>query len=72
MGDAKAFVREAVGIAANREHRATMGQAAREAALRLGWDGVIARFETVLLHAIQSEDESGELLHTSAARPLAS
>lgn len=56
MGDNNAYVREAVGIAADRAHRAAMGQAAREAALRLNWDGVIARFETVLLQVIQDAD----------------
>jgi glycosyltransferase involved in cell wall biosynthesis len=57
MGDGNAFVREAVGIASHAAHRAAMRLAAREAALRLGWDEVIARFEGMLLQVIQGADE---------------
>jgi glycosyltransferase involved in cell wall biosynthesis len=73
MGDSNAFVREAVCIATDRAHRVAMGTSAREAALRLGWDDVIARFENVLLHVIQSGEAIAEdhALRPAGGRPLA-
>jgi glycosyltransferase involved in cell wall biosynthesis len=61
MGDGNAFVREAVGVATHPARGTEMRLAAREAALRLGWDEVIARFEGVLLQVIQSAGESAPL-----------
>jgi glycosyltransferase involved in cell wall biosynthesis len=57
MGDADAFIREAVGVASHPARRAAIGRAAREAARRLGWDEVIARFEGVLLQVMRNAGE---------------
>jgi glycosyltransferase involved in cell wall biosynthesis len=47
-----AFVRATLALAANPERRRAMGAAAREAARRHDWDGVVARFEAVLAQTI--------------------
>ncbi|MEK8032711.1 glycosyltransferase family 1 protein [Ideonella sp. DXS29W] len=60
MGDAAEFARLAALIASHGPRRAAMGQAARDAALRLGWDEVVARFEGVLLQVIAQADEPSQ------------
>lgn len=47
-----AFVRATLQLAADPERRRAMGAAAREAARRHDWDGVVARFEAVLAQTI--------------------
>jgi len=47
-----AFVRATLQLAADPERRRAMGAAARDAARRHDWDGVVARFEAVLVQTI--------------------
>jgi len=47
-----AFVRATLQLAADTERRRAMGVAARDAARRHDWDGVVARFEAVLAQTI--------------------
>ncbi len=61
MGDNSAFVREAVATATQRASREAMGRAARDAAMRLGWDGVVARFEAVLLHVMHGAEHGAAM-----------
>ncbi|HEV8691766.1 MAG TPA: glycosyltransferase family 1 protein [Ideonella sp.] len=53
FGDAQAFVAESLALASDSAQRAAMGPAAREAAARLTWDSIVARFETVLLSVME-------------------
>ena len=52
FGDADEFVRVAVQLAGSRTRRLALGQRARQRALGLDWDQVIARFEAELLQAV--------------------
>jgi glycosyltransferase involved in cell wall biosynthesis len=48
VGDEAAFVQATVALAGDATARARMSARARQSASTLGWDGVVARFETVL------------------------
>jgi len=48
FADTQAFVRHAIELAGNRMGLRAMGHRAREAAAKLDWEGVVARFEAVL------------------------
>jgi glycosyltransferase involved in cell wall biosynthesis len=52
-GDAPGFVGAAVELAANARLRSTLGAQARLSAVQAGWDGVVARFESVLGNVIR-------------------
>jgi glycosyltransferase involved in cell wall biosynthesis len=51
-GDSAAFVQAAVALAGDGERRRTMGQLACQSASRLGWEGIVARFEDVLTQSM--------------------
>ena len=71
FGDGEAFVREALTLANDRAQRAAMGPAAREAAARLTWDSIVARFETVLLGVMEPGGDSAALGLQPARQPFA-
>ena len=48
VADETLFVREAVRLAGDRTHRASLGAQARETACQIGWDSVVSRFVGVL------------------------
>jgi glycosyltransferase involved in cell wall biosynthesis len=49
----EAFVHAAASLASDAARRRALGAAARETALRIGWDGVLARFEAVVRQAVE-------------------
>jgi glycosyltransferase involved in cell wall biosynthesis len=55
FGDDAAFVRAAAALSDDPALRARMGLQAREAVARLGWDGVVERFESLLHDAARSQ-----------------
>ncbi|MFO1338200.1 MAG: glycosyltransferase family 1 protein [Burkholderiaceae bacterium] len=71
FGDNEAFVREALAAAADPAAMRAMGLAARDTAQCLGWDGVVARFETVLQQVIDQGVEPAPLPLRPARPPLA-
>jgi len=48
FADVPAFVRSAVELAGDRARRLALGAQARRSACELGWDSIVARFESVL------------------------
>jgi glycosyltransferase involved in cell wall biosynthesis len=60
------FVRAACAAAGDPQRRAAWGQAARETVRALDWSGIVARFESVLLRAVDGPapvTEPAPLLH---------
>jgi glycosyltransferase involved in cell wall biosynthesis len=58
FGDEAAYVRLAAELAGDEALRRVMGEQARKTAGELGWDGVVARFEAVLIDVIQRGDSA--------------
>ncbi|HEY9063786.1 MAG TPA: glycosyltransferase family 1 protein [Burkholderiaceae bacterium] len=54
LGDQRAFVATALALAIDPAQRREIGQRARRSACELGWDAVVARFETVVESLIAS------------------
>jgi glycosyltransferase involved in cell wall biosynthesis len=57
MGNEAAFIDVAVRLAADAPRRRWLGQRACRSAAAAGWDGVVARFEAVLLDAIRAGEQ---------------
>lgn len=59
--DSAALVRHAVTLAQDPAQRLALGRQARLRACELDWDGIVARFETVLLQVMHSSDGASSL-----------
>lgn len=68
-GDAAGFIAAAVAVATQPERLPHLGRSARERALAQDWDGIVARFETVLLQALRVNPapQAGGLVRPRAA-----
>jgi glycosyltransferase involved in cell wall biosynthesis len=71
FGDAGAFLRSAVELAGSPHVRRSMADRARHSAQESGWDGVVARFETVLMSVIRETMAPDLLPFGVAERPAA-
>jgi glycosyltransferase involved in cell wall biosynthesis len=69
-GDDDRFAAAALELTSNASERAALGRAARAQALRHDWDGVVRRFEAVLVRAI--DFELMRLRATTQSAPAAS
>jgi glycosyltransferase involved in cell wall biosynthesis len=61
FGDNEAYIRLAAELANADALRRVMGERARQTAGELGWDGVVARFEAVLVDVIQRGDAAARI-----------
>jgi glycosyltransferase involved in cell wall biosynthesis len=61
FGDGDAYIRLAAELASNDALRRVMGERARQTAGELSWDGVVARFEAVLVDVIQRGDAAARV-----------
>ena len=68
FGQEDAFIEQAVSLARAGDARLAMGRAAREAAMLLGWDSVVARLEWILCEAMAQPED----LREPALRPARS
>lgn len=71
FGNEPAFIQQAVALALDQPGRRALGAAAREAACRLGWDGVLARFERVLFDVVARNGQPDAVAMEPAGLPLA-
>jgi glycosyltransferase involved in cell wall biosynthesis len=67
-GDVAAYVKASVGLAADRQHRKSIGERARTTANELGWDGIVERFEAVLSTVIRPVGDVQAMAFTPPAR----
>jgi glycosyltransferase involved in cell wall biosynthesis len=67
FADGDEFVRSAVQLARSAARRQALGRGARERALAQDWDDVIARFEGVLVQAIQQGPTMGRVAIPAAS-----
>ena len=61
FGDDAAFIKVASRLAGDAPRRRWMGERARHGACDAGWDGIVARFESVLLNVIRDTALAEEL-----------
>ncbi len=68
FGNGDEFVRSALLLARSPARRAALGAAARRRALAQDWEGVIGRFESMLLQALQAPPADGRVgAHAASA-----
>jgi len=72
LGDPDAFVAAAVALANDPAQRRDIGQRARRSACELGWDAVVARFESVIVSLLAASGAPADALlgRVSAADSL--
>jgi glycosyltransferase involved in cell wall biosynthesis len=71
FGQEPAFIGQSVSLAQAADARLAMGRAAREAAMQLGWDSVVARLEWILSEAMTQPADPREQPMRPARLPLA-